>query len=242
VRLLRFVSLLFAITGLGVLATSNKAQSPAGSGTSAFAENSPSLTINHPQVDLTYRRPTEKMKLRTYLLEAFGPIPIAGSAIIAAGNQYEGTPPEWGQGTRAYAQRFASNFATEAVTTTTQYGLAEAFREDTAYYRCQCNGFFARFKHAMISTVTARYGEDGHRRFSVSALAAPYAGTFTTVYGWYPSRYGANDAVRMGSYDVLASAGENLFLEFIYGGPRTPFGHFHRTASSGTGPAITPSH
>jgi hypothetical protein len=72
--------------------------------------------------------------------------------------------------------------------------------------------------------------------------AAPYAGTFTTVYGWYPSRYGASDAVRMGSYDVLASAGENLFLEFIYGGPGTLFGHVHRTASSGTGPAIPPSH
>ncbi len=241
-KLPRFFLLLLAITGLGVLAPADKAQSAAGSGaSSAFAESSPSLTIKHPEMDLTYRRPTEKMKLRTYLLEAFGPIPIAGSALIAAGNQYQHTPPEWGQGTGGYAQRFASNFATAAVTTTAQYGLAEAFREDTAYYRCQCNGFFPRFKHAMVSTVTARHGEDGHRRFSLAALGSSYAGTFTTVYGWYPSRYGASDAVRMGSYNVIAIAGENLFLEFIYGGPRTLIGHFHRT-SPGTGPAIAASH
>jgi hypothetical protein len=169
-------------------------------------------------------------------------VPILGSAIIAAGNQIENTPPEWGQGRRAYFQRFGSNFGTEAVTTTARCALAEAFREDTAYYRCQCDDFFQRFKHAMISTVTARHGEDGHYRFSLSATAAPYTGTFTTVYGWYPSRYGAKDALRMGSYDLLATAGENLFLEFIYGGPRTLFGHFRRAGSTSASPAITSDH
>jgi hypothetical protein len=240
---LRFFFPLFVLAGLGALAPLDRAQAPAGAGaSSSFAESSPAVTANHPALDLTYKRPTEKAKLRDYLLQAYGPVPMLGSAIIAAGNQYQNTPPEWGQGSGAYFQRFGSNFGTEVVTTTTHYALAEAFGEDTAYYRCTCNDFFQRFKHAMISTVTARHGEDGHYRFSLSGVAASYAGNFAAVYGWYPSRYGGTDALRMGSYDVLATAGENLFLEFIYGGPRTVFGRFRRSGSSSAGPAIASDH
>ena len=59
------------------------------------------------------------------------------------------------------------------------------------------------------STLTARRGEDGHRVFSLPALVAPYAGAATAVYGWYPNRFGAKDAFRMGNYSLLAFAGEN---------------------------------
>jgi hypothetical protein len=237
-KMLRLVSLALAVTGLGVLAPVEKAQSFVDSRTSsssiADAPPAPAPAIKYPQPDLVYKRTTEKTKLRTYLFDAFGPYPIAGAAIIAGVNQSENTPPEWGQGARAYGQRFGSNLAIAAVTTTTRYGLAEAFREDTVYYRCECQGLFRRLRHAMISTVTARHGEDGHRRISFPALAAPYAGTMTAVYGWYPDRYGAKDALRMGNYNLLAFMGENLALEFIYGGPHTLFSHVHRPAISGT--------
>jgi len=235
-KMLRFIPLLFAILGLGVLAPVEKAQSivdsPAASSSIATASLAPAIKYSQP--DLVYKRTTEKMKLRTYLFDAFGPYPIAGAAIIAAANQSENTPPEWGQGARAYGQRFGSNLAIAAVTTTTRYGLAEAFREDTVYYRCECQGFFPRMRHAMISTVTARHGENGHRRLSFPALVAPYAGTMTAVYGWYPSRFGPEDALRMGNYNLLAFLGENVALEFIYGGPHTLFSHVHRPAISGT--------
>ena len=177
-------------------------------------------------------RPTEKMRLRTYLFDAFGPYPIVGAALIAGVNQYEGTPPEWGQGAGAYGRRFGSNLAIAGITTTTRYALAKALREDTVYYRCECKGFFRRFRHAMISTVTSRHGEEGRRRLSFPALVAPYAGTMTAVYAWYPGRYGAKDALRMGNYNLLAFAGENIALEFIYGGPHTLFSHIHSPAPS----------
>jgi len=235
-KMLRFIPLLFAILGLGVLAPVEKAQSivdsPAASSSIATASLAPAIKYSQP--DLVYKRTTEKMKLRTYLFDAFGPYPIAGAAIIAGVNQSENTPPEWGQGARGYGQRFGSNLAIAAVTTTTRYGLAEAFREDTVYYRCECQGFFPRMRHAMISTVTARHGENGHRRLSFPALVAPYAGTMTAVYGWYPSRFGPEDALRMGNYNLLAFLGENVALEFIYGGPHTLFSHVHRPAISGT--------
>jgi len=180
-----------------------------------------------PQLHLTYTRPTQKTKLRNYFFDAFGPYPIVGAALAAGVNQAAGTPPEWRQGAEAYGKRFGSDFAIAATATTTRYVLAEALREDTLYYRCECKGVFPRFSHAMISTFTARRGDDGHRVFSFPALVAPYAGTMTAVYGWYPGRYNAKDAFRMGNYSLLWYAGGNVALEFLFGGPHSLLTRLH---------------
>jgi hypothetical protein len=242
-KLFRLVPLLFAITGLTLLAPIDRAQSAGSTGAaSALVGDSPSSATNPSQSSFSYSRPTKKTKLRNYLYDTFGPVPIGEVIIVAGGNQYENTPPEWGQGSGAYTQRVLSDFGIEAVTTTTRYALAEAFQEDTIYYRCECNDFLRRFKHAMLSTVMARHGEDGHWRFSFSTLAAPYAGNMTAVYAWYPSRYGAKDWLRMGTYNLLAFSGDSIFLEFVYGGPRTLFGHLlHRHNDSPPVPAPAPA-
>jgi hypothetical protein len=84
-----------------------------------------------------------------------------------------------------------------------------------------------RLRHAVISTLTARRGEDGHRVFSFAALIAPYAGTMTAVYGWYPRRYGAKDALRMGSCNLLENVAGNISLEFLYSGPHSLLSRMH---------------
>jgi hypothetical protein len=138
---LRFVSLLAAITGMGILAPLDRAQSSIAPGTaSPIAAESTSTTPDHPLVEPAYASPPEKTMLRTF-----------------------------------------------------------------------------------------------------PAIAAPYAGTMTAVYAWYPGRYGAKDALRMGNYTLLAFAGENLALEFIYGGPHTLFSRLHRPAVSGTDASSVPS-
>ncbi len=134
---------------------------------------------------------------------------------------------------RAYGKRFGSDFGIAAISTTTRYGLAEAFREDTLYYRCECKGVFPRLRHAVISTLTARRGQDGHRVFSFPALIAPYAGTMTAVYAWYPSRYGAKDALRMGNYAMLGYVGGNIALEFLYSGPHSLLPRMHLNNTHG---------
>jgi len=243
VKTLWTVHFLCAVAGMAVLVPITKGQSTLDASASSPTTAGPySSSIRHSHPDLLYVRPTEKMKLRTFVFDAFGPYPIFGAAFVAGVNQAEGTPPEWKQGATGYGQRFGSNLAIAAVTTTTRYGLAEAFREDTVYYRCECKGIFRRFRYAMISTVTARRGVDGHRRLSFPAIIAPYAGTMTAVYGWYPARYGPKDALRMGNYNLLAFAGENLALEFIYGGPHTLFSHLHRPAFPGSDAGSVSSH
>lgn len=168
-----------------------------------------------------YVKPDFGQRFHNYLFDSFGPYPLIGAGIAAGINQANNTPPEWGQGMQGFGYRYASNFGINLTATTVRYGLAEILREDTIYYRCECSGFFPRFGHAMISTVTARRGADGHRTISFSNIAAPYAGTETAALGWYPSRYSAMDGFRMGNYLLLTYGGVNLLKEFIYGGPHT---------------------
>ena len=179
------------------------------------------------KLELSYIRPTADMKLRNYFFDAFGPYPFSVSVIAAGVNQEGNSPPEWKQAAEGYSRRFASDFGISAIITTTRYALAQLFREDTLYYRCECRGVFPRFGHAVISTFTGRRGDEGHRIFSFPALVSPYAGTITAVYGWYPSRYNAMDGFRMGNYSLLAYLFQNLALEFLYSGPHSMLSRMH---------------
>lgn len=174
-----------------------------------------------------YLRPTEKAKSRNYLFDAVGPYPVAGAGFAAGLNQLYNSPPEWHQGAEGFGKRFSSDFGIALTSTTTRYALSEAFKEDTLYYRCECQGVFPRLNHAALSTLVARRGNDGHRVFSVPALIAPYAGSMTAVYGWYPERYGIKDAFRMGNYSLLGYLGGNIAMEFLYGGPDSLLSRIH---------------
>jgi hypothetical protein len=221
IRGLRFFFL--AIACLSMFLPLTMAQSSAGSSNSSNAAAPPA----NPQPTPAYTRPSEKVKFRNYLFDAFGPYPLVGAAAIAGINQADNSPPEWGQGGEAYAKRFGSNFGIAAISTSTRYGLAEVFRLDTLYYPCECKGFGPRLGHALISTLTARSGDDGHTVFSVPALVAPYAGTLVGVYGWYPDRYNGKDAFRMGNYLMLGYAGVNVAMEFIFSGPHSLASRMH---------------
>ena len=208
----------------------------AGSQALPFAEDTSNTLVSAPSVQSlpAYIRPTEKTRLRNYAFDAFGPYPVSGAGIAASINQISNAPPEWSQGVEGYSKRFGSDFGIAAVGTTTRYGLAQAFKEDTLYYRCECRGLLPRMGHAVISTLTARRGEDGHRVFSVPALVAPYAGSMAAVYGWYPNRFGAKDAFRIGNYSLLAYMGGNMSLEFFYSGPHSLFHRMHLNNAHGS--------
>jgi hypothetical protein len=226
----RHILLVIALAALPALANA-QAMADSISSSGADASTTPA------QPSLTYARPTEATKFHNYVFDAFGPYPIVGAALVGGVNQAYNSPPEWKQGLVGYSQRFGSNLGIAAISTTTRYGLAQAFKEDTLYYRCECKGMFPRLRHAVISTLTARRGEDGHRVFSLPALVAPYAGTMTAVYAWYPDRYNGKDAFRMGNYLMLGSVGANVALEFFYSGPHSLLSRMHlNNAHAAPGP------
>ena len=233
-KILRFIPLVCVLIVMVARLPFASAQEPAGTGSSAASTASVTERAPPTQPVPTYVRPTEQTKFHNYLFDSLGPYPVVG-ATIAAGIGHAGTdPPEWGQDADGFGKRFASAFGIAAISTTMRYGMAEALGEDTLYYRCGCPGVFRRLKHAVISTVTARRGNDGHREFSVSAVASPYGGSMSAVYGWYPDRYGYKDAIRMGNYTLLWNVAQNIATEFIYGGPHSMLSHFHLTISIGS--------
>jgi hypothetical protein len=219
-RALLLLSAVAVLAGLSVAARSqslSESEGPTGTASTLVSE----------QIELTYVRPTHRTEVNNYLFEAYGPYPIAGAAFTAGINQLSNAPPEWRQGAEGFSKRFGSDFAIAAIGTSAQFGLAVAFKEDTLYYRCECSGMWPRMSHAVTSTFTARRGEDGHRVFSIPALVAPYAGTLAAVYGWYPDRFGAKDAFRMGNYSLLAYVGGNLALEFFQSGGHLRLSRMH---------------
>ena len=237
-KMRRTFRLSLIVAGLAALTLPAKAQTLVDSGDSSGAVVSASAM--QPLPDLTYTRPTHEIKVRNYFFETFGPYPILGAALAAGVSQADNATPEWKQGMEGYSKRFASAFGIAAVTTTTRYALAEAFKEDTLYYRCECKGFFPRLSHAVISTFTARHGDDGHRVFSFPDLVAPYAGSMTAVYAWYPDRYNYKDAFRIGNYSLLGSVGGNIAMEFFFSGPHSLLSRMHLNNTRGA-PSSSPN-
>jgi hypothetical protein len=162
-----------------------------------------------------YVQPSQQQRLNNYLYEAFGPNPITTTAFVAGWHQWRRNPPDWREGVPGYGERYASDFGNSAVNITTRYALARVFDEDTLYYRCTCAGVGPRLRHAVLSSVFVHQGVDGHRAFAMPMIAAPYAANMVAVYGWYPRRYGAKDAFRMGNYGLLWYFTGNISLEFL---------------------------
>ena len=223
VKIRRALLLFLATAVLAIIPATARSQSMTYSADSPGA----ATTIIPGRLDVTYVRPTRRTKAEKYLFDAYGPYPIAGAALAAGINQVSNAPPEWGQGGEGFSKRFGSDFAVAAIGTSTRFGLAEVLKEDTLYYHCECSGIWPRMSHAVTSTFIARHGEDGNRVFSIPAIVAPYAGTMAAVYDWYPDRYGAKDAFRMGNYSLLAYVGENIALEFFHGGPHSLLSRMH---------------
>jgi hypothetical protein len=172
-------------------------------------------------------RDDPKAFMKTMVLDSLGPYSLSMAVFTAAIHQGTHNPPEWPLGAVGLSERFASNMGVTLVGNTTRYGLAGMLRQDTLYYRCRCDAPWARVRHAAFSALVARRVSDGSSIFSVADLAAPYAATFTAVYVWYPRRYGAEDAFRMGNYNLLGTVGTNLVFEFMPVKVRKMLAHVH---------------
>jgi len=181
-----------------------------------------SAAMLRPQVTTYARRPagpytppTGSALFHEFLFDSVGPYPVFMASATAGIHQATDNPPEWHQGAVALSQRFGSNMGITAVGNATRLGLGDLLHQDTSYYRCRCSGVWPRVRHAAVSALIARKYANGDRVLSVAGIVSPYAATMTAVYGWYPARYGAKDAFRMGNYNLLGTVGSNITFEFL---------------------------
>ncbi len=129
------------------------------------------------------------------------------------------------------SKRIGSDFRHRALATSTTTVMRSqgAFKEDTAATTAvNALACFRELSHAMISTFTARRGSSDEHACSLCrhfSRRMPGRTTAARLTIWYPGRYGARDALRMGNYSLLGYVGGNIALEFLYSGPHSLLPH-----------------
>jgi hypothetical protein len=161
-----------------------------------------------------YVFPTPRERFKRYVSSTVGPMRLAWSAASAGINQWRDHPEEWGQGAKGYGRRYASSLGQNAIHQTVTYGLDSAMGLDTGFQRSKRQGFFPRFKDALIQNVTSRT-KSGNRVISVPRLAGVYTGAIVAKETWYPDRYSYKDGLRSGTTTLLTGFGINLVREFV---------------------------
>jgi hypothetical protein len=163
----------------------------------------------------TYVFPDNHERFKRYVKSTIGPVRLGWSAASAGISQWQNTPEEWGQGSKGFGKRYASSLGSNAIHQTMTYALDEELGLDTGFQKSSRNGFFPRFKDALIQNVTSRT-RSGKRVISVPRFAGVYAGAIISRETWYPDRYSYKDGLRSGSMTLLEGFGLNLVREFVF--------------------------
>lgn len=165
----------------------------------------------------SYVRETKKERFKDYVRNIVGPYSLLGTAVFAGIFQYRDLPPEWENDSKGYARRFASALGILAINETTVYGLDEAFKLDSDYYKSTKKTFKGRLQDSIVNTLMARK-PDGKRVFGFPRIAGNYSSAIIADTTWYPKRFGVKDGIVDGTYSIGVDILFNIAREFLFKG------------------------
>ena len=171
----------------------------------------PSLVSNRS----IYTRPDAKTRFKRYINGMVGPIALAKQVAGAGIGTWRNSPEEWGGQWEGFGKRLASGFGKNLIKQTTTYGLDEALKLDSHYYRSEKKDAGSKIRNALLSPVTAR-NTSGKRVIGAPKIVGTYTGSIIAAETWYPQRYDWKDGVRSGTISFGISAAYNLFKEFVW--------------------------
>lgn len=160
-------------------------------------------------------RPDAATRRKRFFNSVVGPVALGRNVATAGISTWRNSPEEWGTKWEGFGRRIASNLGKNAIKQTTKFGLDEALRVDSHFYRSQKKSAGARIRNALISPVTAR-NANGKRVLGVPNLVGTYGSNIIAYEAWYPDRYDWKDGVRSGTISLGFSAAFNLFKEFVW--------------------------
>ena len=163
----------------------------------------------------TYTRPDAAARRKKYINSMVGPLALGRTVATAGIATWRNSPEEWGTKWEGFGRRVASNFGRNVIKQTTIYGLDEALKVDSGFYRSKNKSVSARIGNALISPVTARKA-NGDRTIGVPRLVGTYGAAIISREVWYPSGYDWKDGVRSGTISLGFNAAFNLVKEFIW--------------------------
>ena len=162
-----------------------------------------------------YTRPDADKRFKRFVNDTVGPFAWVGVGASAAFSTAADTPKEWGRTTEGFGRRFASNFGKTVIRNTVIYGMDEAFKLDSHYYRSTKRDAGSRVKNAFLSTVTARTAK-GKRTIGLPRIIGTYSANMIATQVWYPARYDWKEGVKTGSISLGVNALFNLVKEFAF--------------------------
>jgi hypothetical protein len=145
---------------------------------------------------LHYVPPSQRQRFITYVRHTFGVRSVIEAGIRGGIEQARDNPSQWPEGAEGYGERVASSMGQIVVRGTTEYLIADTFREDLRFVRCPGPCSQSALRRALHDTFMARKRDDGHFSFSVARLTGPIAAGAVATSTWYPAGYGAGATVK----------------------------------------------
>jgi hypothetical protein len=162
-----------------------------------------------------YVRPSGDKRFKRYVNSMFGPT-AWGKRVASAGiSTWRNSPEEWEPTWKGFGKRVASSTGKSVIKNSVQFGLDEALKLDSHFYRSSNKSVGARLRNALISPVTAR-NKDGRRVFGFPRVIGTYSAGVVAAETWYPDRYSWKNGVRSGTISLGMNAAFNLVKEFIW--------------------------
>lgn len=162
-----------------------------------------------------YVRPNAATRRKRFVKSLVGPWALGRMVARAGISTWRNSPEEWGDKWEGFGRRVASNFGKNVIKQTTKFGIDEALKTDSHFYRSKDKGVSARIRNALISPVTAR-DKNGKRVIGIANLAGTYSSSIIAREAWYPARYDWKDGVKSGTISLAFNAAFNLFKEFVW--------------------------
>lgn len=178
---------------------------------SAFAGSAQTTATTN---QATYVRPNAVKRFRRFVMNTVGPFSWVG---IAAGSGFStivNEPDEWGRSTKGFGKRFASGFGKSVIRNTTMYGMDEAFKLDSHFYRSKKRDVGSRVANAFLSTLTARKS-NGKRTVGAPRIIGTYTANIIAAEAWFPARYNWKDGMKSGTISLGINSLFNLVKEFV---------------------------
>jgi hypothetical protein len=162
-----------------------------------------------------YKRPEPKVRFKRFIDSTVGPVTIAKNLGTAGIGTARNSPEEWGGQWEGFGRRFGSSMAKGTIKNGVMFGLDEAFKVDSSFYRSRDRSAGAKLKNAVISPFTAR-NESGKRVIGIPRIAGAFTSGVIASTTWYPERYGVKDGLRSGAISLGFSAAFNVIKEFVW--------------------------
>lgn len=162
-----------------------------------------------------YVRPDANTRFKRYVNSTVGPFSLARTVATAGIATARNSPEEWGGQWEGFGKRVASNFGRNLIRQTTQYGLDEALKLDSHYYRSKKTDAGSKIRNALLSPVTARNAR-GKRVIGIPRIVGTYTGSIVAAETWFPDRFDYKDGLRNGTISLGFNAAFNLIKEFVW--------------------------